>query len=91
MGPSVETLSPEIANFRPPLSTRVSLFHLVLSVLEGANSFQLSVLFVIFTSVLCNYRILSCQIWIGVATVGFIVRIISGTGDVLYVKYCSNV
>jgi len=46
MGPSVDTLSPEIANFGPPLSRHVSLFHLVLSVPKGANSFQLSVLFV---------------------------------------------
>jgi len=85
MGPSVETLSPEIADFRPPLSRHVSLFHLVLSVPKGVNSFQLSVLFVTFTSVLCGYRILSCQVWIWVTTAAFIMRIVSGTGDVLYI------
>jgi len=85
MDPSVETMVPVIANFGPPLSIHVSLFHLVLSVPKGANSFQLSVLFVTFTSVLCGYRILSCQIWICVTLAAFILRIVSGTGDILYI------
>jgi len=84
MALSVKALSPEIANFRPALSTRVSPFHLGLSVPKGANPFQSSVLFVTFTSVLCGYRILSCQIWIGVTLAAFIVRMLTGTGDVLH-------
>jgi len=84
MGPSIKTLPPEISKFRPPVSIHVSLFHLVLSVSKGANSFQLSVLFVTFTSVLFNYQILSCQAWIWISCAAFIVRNVSGTGDVLH-------